>query len=192
MDMGGEKLQVRHGEEVFETEGIKTHEKREIKFYPKTSIGRGDWVLSVDSEDTVRIIEWHTQVYDQKPFALVAKYETKAEYEERIAAKPSGSGSPVFNIFGPTYGSAIGTQSRVEFHQTFDFRELEAEIDERGGEDIDALKEMVREIKRVLETQDSIGRGRFVEFSELMNRHAWITGPIAQLLMVYAIAGQIT
>ncbi len=133
----------------------------------------------------------HTQMYNQSSFALVVKYETEAEHEERTF-KSSSTGFPIFNIFGPTYGSAIGTQSHVEFHQTFDFQDLKAEIEERGGEDTEALKEMVGEIRRVLETQDSVGRGRFVEFGELTNRHAWITGPIAQLLMVYAIAGQIT
>ena len=192
MGMGGEKLQILHEEEVFETEGIKTHEEREIKFYPKTNVECGDRVLSVDSGDIVHIIDTHTQMYNRSPFALVAKYETEVERQERTSAKLSGVGSPIFNIFGPTYGSAIGTQSHVEFHQTFDFQDLKAEIEERGDEDTEALKEMVGEIRRVLETQDSVGRGRFVEFSELMNRHAWITGPIAQLLMVYAIAGQIT
>ena len=192
MRMGGEKLQVRRGEGNHETEGIKTHSNREIKFYPGTDIERGDWVLSVASGDTVRVLDTHTLMHNQRPFALIAKYETEAEHKEQTAAKPSEGGFPVFNIFGPTYGSAIGTQSHVEFHQTFDFGELEAEIEERGGEDVEALKEMVEEIRRVLETQDSISRGRFLEFSELLNRHAWVTGPIAQLLMVYAITGQIT
>lgn len=100
---------------------------------------------------------------------------------------------PTFNIFGDTYGSVIGTQDHAQILQpTFTFGDLEQEIDHQGGEDAEALREMVQEIRDTLENQDSLSRGKLLEYSELLNRHAWITGPIAQLLLVYATTGQIS
>ncbi len=106
--------------------------------------------------------------------------------------EPSQPQAPIFNIFGDTYGSNIGTQQYAQvFQPTFTFGDLEQEIDRRGGEDAAALKAMVQEIKETLESQDSLSRSWLVRWSELVNKHGWITGAIAQLLLVYALTGKI-
>jgi hypothetical protein len=100
--------------------------------------------------------------------------------------------SVTFNV-GNAYGSIFGTQKYAQILQpTFTFGDLEQEIEERGGEDTEALKEMVRDIRTTLEQQESLGRRRLEGWSELLNRHAWITGPVAQLLLLYATTGQIS
>jgi hypothetical protein len=107
--------------------------------------------------------------------------------------EPTQGQAPVFNIFGDNYSSIIGTQEHAQILQpTFTFGDLEQEIDRRGGADAEALKEMMREIRTTLEQQDSISRCWLLQWSELLNRHAWITGPIAQLLLVFLASGQIS
>jgi hypothetical protein len=107
--------------------------------------------------------------------------------------EPVQAYAPIFNIFGDNYSSIIGTQAHAQILQpTFTFGDLEQEIDRRGGEDAEALKEMIREIRATLEQQDSISRSWLLNWSEVLNQHAWITGPIAQLLLVYLVSGQIS
>ena len=83
--------------------------------------------------------------------------------------EPSLPQAPVFNIYGDTYGSKVGTQGHAQvIRPTFTFRDLEQEIDRRG-EDVEALRAMVREIRETLESQDSLNRGWLLGWSELIN-----------------------
>jgi hypothetical protein len=107
-------------------------------------------------------------------------------------SQQSAPTSVTFNV-GNAYGSIFGTQQHAQILQpNFEFKTLEEEIEERGGEDTEALKNMVREIRTTLEQQESLGRRRLEGWSELINRHSWIAGPIAQLLLLYATTGQLT
>ena len=46
---------------------------------------------------------------------------------------------------------------------------------------------MVEEIRGTLESQDSITRSKFEEWSELANKHApWLLGPLGTLFINYA------
>ncbi len=103
---------------------------------------------------------------------------------------PARQLAPVFNIFGNVQGSVFGTQQHAQVLQpSFTFGDLEEEIDRRGGEDAEALKEMVREIGSTLEHQDSLSRGKLEEYGELLSKHAWVTGPIAQHVLSYLANG---
>jgi hypothetical protein len=65
--------------------------------------------------------------------------------------------------------------------------DLDRQVEEHGGEDKEELRLMVAEIRRVLETQDSISKGKFERWSELANKHApWLLGPLGSLLVNYA------
>ena len=70
---------------------------------------------------------------------------------------------------------------------TFTFGDLDRLIEEHGGEDRAALREMVRELKDHLEEHDTLSRGWLrdwlVRHSLMLNQHAWITQPLAVLLL---------
>ncbi len=189
MNIGGEDFRVERGDELFVAEGIMNRERKEIRFRPKTGVRPGDWLIA-GSGKRYYIHETDVQTFQRKPLAIVASYRTQAE-QERELSPPELPQSQVFNVYGNAYGSVFGNQQNVRLEQTFTFEELERQIEERGGEDADALKEMVAAIRGTLESQDSLSRGRLAEFSELLNRHAWITGPIAQMLLLYSTTGQI-
>jgi hypothetical protein len=191
MKLGGETFTIeRGGKEHLKTEGIRHPNEQRIDFYPRTDVRPGDWLVTSTGK---RLYVHDTDVLTvrRKTFALQAFYRTEAEHE--AAQTSSMPHPPVFNIFGDTYGSVVGTQETAQvLHPTFTFADLEQEIDRRGGEDTEALKQMVREIHTTLQHQDSLSRGTLLRWSELMNRHGWITGAIAQLLLVYATTGQIS
>lgn len=190
MDVASETLRVERGDEMFTVEGIRSHDKREVKFKPGTDVRPGDW-LKADSGKRFYVCETDVRMFERRPFALLASYQTETEYE--AAQFPPQPQAPTFNILGDSYGSVIGTQQNAQVLQpTFTFGDLEQEIDRRGGEDTEALQEMVSEIRATLESQDNLNRGWLLRWSELINRHQWITGAIAQLLLVYAVSGQVS
>jgi hypothetical protein len=189
----GETFEVERDGVVSRVKGIKTRTKGEkvIYFMPDTEVQRGEWLQAVKSGNRYYVDDTDVLVERNRPLALQAFYRTQAEYE--AAQTSSAPHAPIFNIFGDTCGSVVGTQETAQvLHPTFTFGDLEQEIERRGGEDTEALKEMVREIHTTLRHQESLSRGRLSEWSELMNRHGWITGAIAQLLLVYATTGQIS
>jgi hypothetical protein len=89
-----------------------------------------------------------------------------------------------FTFNAPAYG-VFGSQQDFTFEQVIG--DLDREIEEHGGEDKEELRQMVAEIRRVLETQDRISKGKFERWSELANKHApWLLGPLGSLLVNYA------
>jgi hypothetical protein len=192
MHREGETFAVERGDELFTVRGIRDHRKKEVLFEPGKDVRSGDW-LKADSGHRFYVKDMDVQMYERRPAFLRASYQTEQEYKAAQEAASELHRGPIFNIFGDTYGSNIGTQAHAQILQpNFTFGDLEQEIESRGGEDTEALKDMVSEIRDTLEQQDSLSRGRLMHWSELINRHAWITGAIAQLLLVYATTGQIS
>src|SRR5215204_4880626 len=75
--------------------------------------------------------------------------------------KPSPTQSNTYYLYGDNYGSNVGTHQNAQINRpTFTIGELDQKIEELGGEDTEALKEMMREIHATLEQQDSLSRGR--------------------------------
>ena len=121
--------------------GIRTHYRDEkvIFFVPGTEVQRGDWLQSVESGNRYYVYDTDTLVEGPRQLALKAVYRTEVEHEAVQAQ--SAPHAPVFNIFGNTYGSVVGTQETGQvLHPTFTFGDLDQEIDRRGSEDAEALK----------------------------------------------------
>lgn len=91
--------------------------------------------------------------------------------------------SNVFNISGNNYGGVIGTHNTNELTNNFDFRTVEQRIEREGGEDKEELREALEEIRRLLESGDSMERGFLSRFSGAMEEHSWFTGAVAQALV---------
>ena len=87
-----------------------------------------------------------------------------------------------FNI-GTAERSIIGTQTHAQLEANINFENLEIEIEERGGEDKEALRAALRRIEELIQDCDSINRGELADFSEVMEKHSWFTGAMAQALV---------
>jgi len=87
-------------------------------------------------------------------------------------------------IFNAAAYGIFGSQQHFAFEQVIG--DLDRQIEEKGGEDKEELREMVEEIRQTLESQDSITRSKFERWSELANKHApWLLGPLGNLLINY-------
>jgi hypothetical protein len=91
-----------------------------------------------------------------------------------------------FNI-GSVYGSNIATQGNATITNTFNFSALDQEIEERGGSDKEELRKMIYEIKELFEDSEKVKKGSLSKFSEIMQKHSWITGGISKMGLDFLI-----
>lgn len=82
----------------------------------------------------------------------------------------------VFNIHGNVSNSVVGSHNSI----TINIENIKKEIEEKGGEDKEELLAMLEQIEKT----DVYKTSCFLQFSELLNKHSWITSPIATLLMM--------
>jgi len=174
MQLGGELFQIIREGESHEAEGLRNTEKstkrKYVGFYLGTDVQTDDWLKGTVSGDEFHVLDVTRDVIHGRVFQVKAYYETKAEYMKRIASERAQL--PTFNI-GTAYGSIIGTQQSASLTAMFDFRRLEKEIEGRGGEDIGELKEMVMEIRNLLQQDEGVRKGALAKFSALLQRHSW-------------------
>ncbi|MCM3257030.1 hypothetical protein M3664_04445 [Paenibacillus lautus] len=109
---------------------------------------------------------------------IPAHYQARVRKESTIDLQKSSAMH--FNI-GTVYGSNIGTQGSAHVDNVFNFEKVDQLIEERGGKDKEALKEMIEEIKEFFEDSEKVKKGSLSKFSELMEKNSWITGAIAQM-----------
>jgi hypothetical protein len=64
---------------------------------------------------------------------------------------------------------------------TFNISQVEKEIEQRGGEDKEELKKMMAEIQEMFEDSEKMKKGSLSKFSEMMQKHSWITSSIAKM-----------
>jgi len=120
--------------------------------------------------------------YTEVSIRITAKGIEHVEGSLQQQAAPT---SVAFNI-GTAERSIIGTQTHAQLEANINFENLELEIEQRGGEDKEALREALKRIEELVEDRDSIRRGELAEFSEVMEKHSWFTGAVAQALIGFA------
>ncbi|GED33499.1 hypothetical protein P9G84_10170 [Brevibacillus centrosporus] len=116
---------------------------------------------------------------------LDAHYQVKVRKETKLP-KEEKAASVQFNI-QTAYGSIFSTHGSATMTNTFNFDAVDQMIDEHGGEDKEELKQMMNEIKDLLEDSNKISKGALVRFSEKIEKHSWIAGSIAQAVFGYVM-----
>ncbi|MCG7377403.1 hypothetical protein MH215_10385 [Paenibacillus sp. ACRSA] len=109
---------------------------------------------------------------------IPAHYQAKVRKESTIDLQRSSAMH--FNI-GTVYGSNIGTQGNAHIENVFNFEKVNQLIEEHGGEDKEVLRDMIEEIKEFFEDSEKVKKGSLSKFSELMEKHSWITGAVSQM-----------
>lgn len=185
----GQKFYVRRGEVTDEVVGRRDARKRLIMLAGHTVVHEGDIFTCPTSGDELIITNVDRTVVGPIAVKTTAEYETPKQREQRLADERRRS-TPSFSIGpGATFqGSIVGTQQHAQLTASFDQRAIEAEIERRGGEDVDALKAMVAEIREMLDDSNKISRGSLVHYSELLERHSWIAGALAQTMIGWLVS----
>lgn len=186
--MGGNEFAIeRDGLFRTEVKGIRNRDKQRIQCNPNADIKPGDWLIAKPSGNRLHVHDIEIVGEGSPLKSLVAYYETEAEYK---ASQTESRPGDTYNI-NEAYSSVIGSQQDFRVDASFNFGDLYQQIEQNGGTDRAELHQMVEEIRDQMEQGAAIEARGLAKFSELINRHGWITGPIANLLLLYSLTGSV-
>lgn len=112
-------------------------------------------------------------------------YLTKVQFEKTQKAETA---SVQYHI-GTVYGSNVGTYGNASVSNTFNFEAVDQMIEDRGGEDKEELRQIIAEIKELFEDSEKVKKGSLAKYSEKIDKHSWIAGPLAQMALGF-LSGQ--
>ncbi|MCP3776705.1 hypothetical protein NLX71_26050 [Paenibacillus sp. MZ04-78.2] len=122
--------------------------------------------------------------FNERTLNIPAHYQIKVRKESAIETQRATTMQ--FHIAN-VYGSNIGTQGNATIENTFNFEVVDRLIEENGGEDKEDLRKMISEIKELFEDSEKIKKGSLSKFSELMQKHSWITGAVSKMGLDFLI-----
>lgn len=102
---------------------------------------------------------------------------------------PQPSVTNTWNLSGNFYQSAIGTHNTNTFSGDLDFSTVEQRIEEEGGTDKEELREMVAEMRGLLERGETLDRGFLVRWNDKLQRYEWLTNAVAGWLLNFSTSG---
>jgi hypothetical protein len=91
--------------------------------------------------------------------------------------------SNTFNMSGTFYQAAVGTHNTNTFSGDLDFSTVERRIEEEGGADKEVLRELVAEMRDLLESGQALEKGRLARFNDKLKEYPWLAGPVAGWLL---------
>jgi hypothetical protein len=182
MKLTGEEFEIARGDTRLAAKAIKNTEKgtqrKYVQFYPGTDVKVGDLLIRKASGDEWVVVEVDPRVLQGHVFSVNAYYETKLEREKR---QPQA----VNYTFHNSSNIIAGSQSSATIN--INIGKIEAEIEEKGGSDKEQLLAMITEIKQAFEKQEVLSKGSLTKFSEMLEKHSWITASLVQLIGSAAI-----
>lgn len=168
--------------------GIKTREessgRRFIGFIPGTDVKAGDTLLGPSGE-TYYVIETDIQYARNKVIQVKAFIQN--EQERNSTNQPSAA---VFNIQN-AYGSVIGTNNQATINYNSAVSELKERVASDTSEDKEQLEKIVSLLEMVVNDQVPPSKGLFSKFSEVMERHSWISGSVAGAILSWLTSGNL-
>ena len=105
--------------------------------------------------------------------------------------KPQGpSVSNTVNISGGNfYSSAVGTNNIANLSAQFDFRTIEQRIESEAGPDREELRELVAEMREVVERGDTLDRNFLSRYNDKLKEYDWLSSAVAGWLLNFATSG---
>ncbi len=188
--MHGVKYEIhREGKLVCTVEGLPNHEqstnKAYIGFMPGTDVREQDMIIGPAGEKLF-VQEVLPQYVHHDLMQLKAVFLTEREMNAR-----GTSAQTVFNI-GSATGSVIGTQASVNFHYNYnadmldigkEIGEIRKQIDAASSPDKEELGKIIDLLEEIVRDKKPVEKGILSRFSDVMQRHEWITSPVMSVLL---------
>lgn len=150
--------------------------RKYIGFMPGTDILPDD-VLVNPSGDLFYVIETLTDSFMKKPHQLKAYYQTKREYE--LSKQESQA---IFNVQN-AYGSVIGTNNQATINYNTSIGEIKDRISHEKSSDKEDMEKIVSLLEMVVNNQVPPSKGLFSKFSDIMERHSWLSNSVAATIL---------
>lgn len=188
--MHGVKYEIhREGKLVCTVDGLPNHEqstnKAFISFLPGTDVREQDLIIGPAGEKLF-VQEVLPQYVHHDLMQLKAVFLTEREMNAR-----GTSAQTVFNI-GSATGSVIGTQASVNFHYNYnadmldigkEIGKIRKQIDAASSPDKEELGKIVDLLEEIVRDKKPVEKGILSRFSDVMQRHEWITSPVMSVLL---------
>ncbi|WP_142061498.1 hypothetical protein [Brevibacillus sp. AG162] len=98
-----------------------------------------------------------------------AHYQVKVKKLSSIELERGVAPVQNFNI-GTIYRSNIATHGNATINNTFNFAAVDQLIEEKGGSDKEELRQMIEEIKELLEDSEKVKKGSLAQYSEKIEK----------------------
>lgn len=176
---------TRDGQELFEVRGVRTSLDKPFMLPPDaTEIRPGDWLKNMRTGQEFRITDIDVPPQFEGIAIIKAPYESRQAYEDRLAAERRTGGTSI-SFGGDIHGSNLnwGDQRSVEMSGHFDFRSIEAEIDQRGGADAEKLRAALAEVRDLVEKGEPLREGVLSRFAKVVREHSWFSSHVGRVIV---------
>lgn len=181
IEMNGIMFKIeRNGSVISELKGRHQIEagtsKKYVGFFVNSDVKPGDWIISPYGE-RMYIADTIIGTGIGGPSELKAYFQTLIEYNSK--SKPQ---TTVFNI-GTASNSVIGNQSNFTVNINTSLQEAREQIQSSDSNDKEELQQIIDLLEQISENQAPIKQGILSKFSAVIQRNAWITSPIASIVV---------
>ena len=105
---------------------------------------------------------------------------------EGTKPQPQQAVSNVFNMSGNFYQAAVGTHNTNTFGGDLDFSTVERRIEEEGGADKEELRQLVAEMRELLQSGQTVDKGFLARFNDKLKQYDWLAGAVAGWLLNFS------
>jgi hypothetical protein len=179
METAGTPFEIERDGKVHTEDGVLQSRGAYVSFYPDADVRVGDVLRRPGDGEVLHVTRTASKIMQGKAVGLEGYYETE---RARSARQAREGASGALHFHASAQQSIVGTQQYGQLTAQLEMRALEIEIDRRGGPDAQDLKRMPEEIRK----SPTLERGFLARSSDLMERHSWITGLVAQMLLEWA------
>lgn len=151
-----------------------------LQFYPDTNLQVGDVLVFIETGEKFYLTDIQSMLWGKRVDHLNATYETESEHKK---ADSKEIATNVYNIQNANQ-SVIGTNAIGNF--SYNFSDLETLIAEKAQNPQD-FNAFLAVLQNSLEN-GQCPRGVMQRFADMLSKHSWLTGPIAQLLLSHFFA----
>lgn len=149
-----------------------------ICFYPNADIKPLD-ALTNPAGDEYCISDVETVFHEKTPAYLKAAYRSKEN-----ATKNEQT---IFNIQN-AYGSVIGNRNQATVNYNSTLQELKERVSQEASSDKNDMEKIISLLEMVVNNQVPASKGLFSKFSEVMERHSWLSSSVAGTLLSWLLA----
>lgn len=178
---------IRSGNEIGSLKGVQNQSKGKkiVQFEPGTDVQVDDRLISEVTGEEYIVVNTDTSTFKGRPHSKNAFYLTLTEYQERQSKQLKQPQSVTFNIES-VQGSIVGTNPSGVIN--YGITDLEKLIQSKSQPTED-FSELLKVIKDSL-AGDNVSKGFLSKFDEQINKHSWLAGPIAQILINFCLGKQ--
>lgn len=184
MQSGGEDYEIIRNGDITTAKGLPNSKeynggKREcIQFYADTDVKKDDTIIRKITGDKWIVTKVDPFVYNGEIEYITVFYSEKNEPELQKSQSINYNFHNSSNIIA-------GNQSSATIN--INIESIKNEIELHGNNDKEELLKLIEEIKQTFDKDEIVTKSSLLKYSEMLEKHSWITSSLVQLVGSLAI-----